>query len=383
MRRTTNVDRLTGSSSHPLCVAVRFPTGRRSFSHSGGNMGNLAETYRERLPAHGYAADDYSRGVRVYAVAEAIKKAIVQHNWRNSLSWLVYDVDRGTAAYDYQDRAAPPPNIVAINTNNGHAHLFYGLEEPVHKNTTSSQKAQRYAASIDVALTRALGADPGYSKLLSKNPLHDRWVTLYVRADLYDLDELAGWLDLEPYKDKRRRLPAIGEGRNVTLFESLRLWAYRARRQPYLSEEMFLEAVRSHAMVLNADFHPPLPHSEVRSTAKSVARWTWRKMSTEGFRAYQKRRSQLAAQKRTSKAQELRAAIVEAHEQCPGLAQADLAAMFGVTQPTVSNHLRNYKSPISDSSLPAGASGPSSAGSKHFPPANGHYPPGSLSGGGS
>lgn len=319
-------------------------------------MGTLAETYRARLPAHGYATDDLPSGIRVFAVEQAIKKAIVQHNWKHSLSWLVYDIDRPTAAFDYQDSPLPPPNIIAVNQDNGHAHLFYGLENPVHNYSGASQKALRYMASIDVALTEALGADPGYSKLLSKNPLHDRWITLYIRGDLYDLDELADWLDLTKYQDKRKRLPSTGLGRNATLFERLRIWAYRARRQPFLSEEMFSDAVRNQALQFNAEFDPPLPHSEVRSTAKSVARWTWRRMSPEGFRASQKRRSEVAAAKRSQQAQELRQAIVEAREQCPGLKQEDLAAMIGVTQKTISKHLSiwkgEYTAPISDKQSP-------------------------------
>jgi DNA-binding protein Fis len=132
------------------------------------------------------------------------------------------------------------------------------------------------------------------------------------------------------------------------LFERLRLWAYRERRQPYLSEEMFHAAVRNHALVLNSEFHPPLPHSEVRSTAKSVARWTWRRMSAEGFRAYQSALGKRSGQVRKMKAEELRARIVEAVEQCPDLAQADIAAMMGVNQATVSRHLRDYARTISD-----------------------------------
>lgn len=301
---------------------------------------DVTATYRDRLPWHGFATDDLSRGVRLYAVAQAVKKAIIQHNWKHSLGWLVFDVDRETAAFDYQDKPIPPPNFIVVNPDNGHAHLFYGLETPVHRNSGSSQAAQKYAASIDIALTKALGADPGYSKLLSKNPLHDRWITLIVKSDLYDLDELASWLDLEPYKDRRKRLPAIGEGRNVTLFEKLRIWAYRARRRPFLSEEMFYDAVRQQAMIINAGFTPPLPHSEVRATVRSVARYTWRELSPEGFIASQKRLSAKGGETMRRKSQELRQAILEAHEQCPGLAQADLAAMFGVSRRTVNKHLR-------------------------------------------
>ena len=229
---------------------------------------SIEEVYRERFPTHAFATDDLMHGLRMYPKDLALRKALVQHNFRHSLSWLVYDLDSETAVLDWDDRSAPAPNIIAVNRENGHGHLFYGLENPVHNYEGASEKALRYLAAIDVALTEKLGADPGYSKLISKNPLHSAWLTLYMRYELYDLDELADWVDLEKYKDRRRRLPDIGYGRNCTLFERLRRWAYRQRREPYLSEEMFLEAVRNHALAINAGFQPPLPHNEVRATAK-------------------------------------------------------------------------------------------------------------------
>lgn len=303
---------------------------------------NIEEVYRDRFPLHAFATDDVIRGLRMYSKEYAIRKSLVQHNFKHSLSWLVYDVDTGNAALDWQDNNAPAPNIIAINQSNGHAHLFYGLETPVHNYQGASEKALRYLGAIDVALTEKLGADPGYSKLISKNPLHDKWVTIYPNYNLYDLDELADWLDLEKYQDRRRRLPTVGYGRNCTLFERLRMWAYRERRkeQQYLSEEMFLEAVRYHALVLNAEFDPPLPHTEVRATAKSVARWTWQHMSAEGFRARQSTLGKKSGKVRREKADELYKNIVESIEQCPALTREDIALMHGVSLRTVYNAIK-------------------------------------------
>jgi hypothetical protein len=236
-----------------------------------------------------------------------------------------------------------------VNPDNGHAHLLYGLEKPVHSYNEAKPKPQRYLAAIDCALCDKLRADPGYSKLLCKNPLHDRWIVLTPRTELYDLAELADYVDLSKYKDARRRLPMTGLGRNCTLFEVLRLWSYRVRRQPWLTEDYFREAVLGHALAINAGFNPPLPHSEVRATARSVARWTWRRMSAEGFQARQSRLSRLAAIDRTERALERRARILEAVEQCPELTQEDIAALCGVSRMTVYNHTRrNVKPPISD-----------------------------------
>lgn len=293
------------------------------------------QVFKTRMPRHAFATDDLTHGLRLYTGHEALRYALLQFNAKHSINWLAYDVDRNTAAYDWEDMHAPTPNLVMVNPDNGHAHLLYGLENPVHNYTEARPKPQRYLAAIDLALCDKIEADPGYSKLLCKNPLSERWIVLQPRYDLYDLAELADYVDLTKYNDRRRRLPMTGLGRNCTLFELLRTWAYKERRQPWLSETMFRDSVLSKAYTINAGFNPPLPHSEVRATAKSVARWTWKRMSAEGFIERQKSLSKRAAIARTERALETRSRILEAIEQCPDLTQEDIAALCGVSRWTV------------------------------------------------
>ncbi len=329
----------------------------------------IENIFKTRLPSHGYATDDLRSGVRFLPIQLLIRKAIVQYNWKHSLGWLAYDVDSSTARFDWDDQGSPPPNIIILNPDNGHGHLLYGLERPVHAYSEAREKPLRYLAAIDVAMTEELHADPGYSKLLCKNPLNEHWIVLYPRPELYTLDELATWVDIEKYKDKRRRLPTVGYGRNCTLFETLRIWAYRTRRQPYLSEELFSASVLIHAHSINAGFEPPLPHSEIRSTAKSVSRWTWRNMSAEGFRERQKRQSAKGGATMHAKAMDLRQRIVETVKECPTLVQADIAAMMGVSRETVNRHLRSVTKPISDKGLNSEAQDQRPSG--HAPLGNG------------
>lgn len=315
-------------------------------------MEQQLELFRDRLPSHAFATDNLRHGLRFLPLHVAIQKAIIQYNWKHSIGWLAYDVDSSTARFDWTDNNSPPPNILILNPENGHGHLLYGLISPVHKYADAKEKPRRYLGAIDVAMTEELHADPGFTKLLCKNPLNDRWTVLFPRLELYDLDEFASWVDLSKYRDRRKRLPTVGYGRNCTLFETLRIWAYRARRQAYLSEELFYNAVLNHAMVINGGFSPPLPHSEIRSTAKSVARWTWRHMSAEGFRARQKQLSDKAGAARHEKAMDLRQSIIQTAQDCPTLVQADIAAMHGITRETVNRHLRTrgVTAPISDNS---------------------------------
>lgn len=314
-------------------------------------MDEVINTWRERLPSHGFGTDDLRTGLRFLPVENLLTLALVQHNMKHSLGSLVFDLDSETSLIDLEDRECPPPNIVAINPDNGHSHVFYMLEAPVHNYDGASKKALRWMAAIDLALTKKLGADPGYSKLISKNPINERWITFFPRVDLYDLQELADWVDpeiLKHYNDLRRKLPGVGFGRNCRMFEDLRFWAYRERRkeQLYLSQGMFYEACLWRGLAINKDFTPPLPHSEVRSTARSVAKWTWRNMSYQGFREWAKRRSLAAARERTAKSLELRQQILEAKEQCPDLNQSDLAVLIGVSRQTINKHLRQAQEDI-------------------------------------
>ena len=50
-----------------------------------------------------------------------------------------------------------------------------------------------------------------------------------------------------------------------------------------MRRENWLGAVLGGALTYNEAFTAPLPHSEVRHTAKSISKWTWTHMSPEGF----------------------------------------------------------------------------------------------------
>ncbi len=93
-------------------------------------------------------------------------------------------------------------------------------------------------------------------------------------------------MDLSAYSGKKR-LPEYGLGRNCNLFDSVRQWAYKAIRQGWPEYGQWLEAVKTRAYGYNTRFTDPLPVAEVDHTAKSIAKWTHRHMSSAGFSAWQ------------------------------------------------------------------------------------------------
>lgn len=298
------------------------------------------DLFHQRLPKAPYHTDDVGCGLRIAYRDQAARSLHIQPNGPTHHYWLVYDVDRSGAAVDWNDRNAPPPTIVARNPKNGHAHLLYGLSVPVRTAPGAKSGPLRYMAAVDCALREQLDADAGYSGLICKNPLRkDVWGVSVWESRLYELGDLDSWLDLDPYKDRRKRLPDYGLGRNCNLFESLRKWAYRAIRQGWPDYERWFQAVLQRAEGYNAQFPEPLALSEVKHTAKSVAKWTHANLSPEGFRAVQATRGRRGGQAKGAKVRdELVPQVLELFHQ--GVPQAEIARRLEVSRQNVSNWLK-------------------------------------------
>jgi len=196
--------------------------------------------------------------------------------------WLAFDIDRPGAAIDWSDRGAPAPNLTVKNQANGHAHALYGLATAVRTAPDGRKGPLRYAAAVENALCERLGADRGYSGLIVKNPLHRHWQVTEWHGEPYELGELADYLDLSTKKPKII-VEDYGLGRNCTLFEELRNWSYRAIRQGWPAYKQWLDACLTRAQGINLNFSNPLPYSEVKATATSVAKWTHKRITESDF----------------------------------------------------------------------------------------------------
>lgn len=320
-----------------------------------------ADLFQSRLPRRPYATDNLQWGIRPMPQAVAVQKRHIQPNPPCLNYWLVFDVDRPDAAMRWEELNLPAPTWVARNPENGHAHLAYGLAVPVVSSDAARAAPLRLAAAIQAAYTDALGADVNYSGLICKNPLHPDWQVLWFyrgEHDLYSLGDLADYVELSRFCDRRRRVSDVGLGRNCTLFERLRQWAYRAVRG-YWRPGGFADwqaAVVSKAGSYNT-FPEPLQSAEVRAVAKSVGKWVWQRFTPTEFRAAQGRRGRRKGAKVRASlmpmAQEMRA---------QGLSLRAIAAELGVSYQTVSNWLKaGCQKAISDNSGCSAVSGGSNA----------------------
>lgn len=249
---------------------------------------DVCTTFTNRLPRRPYCSNDLASGLLVRPAVTALLHRHIQPNAPLEAAWLVFDLDYPGAALSWEKANLPPPTMTVVNPQNAHAHVFYGLVAPVCLSDAARNAPIRYAAALQAAFVAKLCADPGYAGLIAKNPLHNAWRVLTV-PKLYDLGELAEYVDLPKRLPKRAE---FGLGRNCTLFDTLRGWAYqwvREYKRNGASREQWQAAVLGQAQILN-DFPKRLAFSEVKGMAKSVARWTWSRFSDAAFSAIQSTR---------------------------------------------------------------------------------------------
>ena len=242
----------------------------------------VLELFNDRLPHKPYFSDDLHFGVRIAGKERAILAKYIQFNQPHAMFWLGFDVDRTGAAIDWSDRNAPAPTLTITNPENGHAHLLYALETPVRTAPDGKMKPLRYAAAVENALRKKLEADAGYSGLICKNPNHGHWKIAVWQPELYTLDWLADSLDLNAANDKEI-VSDYGLGRNCTLFDKTRKWAYRAIRQGWPEFEQWLKACYERASAYNLQFSAPLDEKEIHGIAKSIAKWTFINLTESSF----------------------------------------------------------------------------------------------------
>lgn len=292
------------------------------------------DLFYDHLPTRPRCADYLPGPTVVREKMDAVSRLHIQANGPTHLYWLIYDIDRPTAMIDWSERNMPAPNIIVGNPDNGHAHLLYGLEVPVRKAPDAQLKPLRYAAAVERALLAKVDGDYGYAGLICKNPLHPHWIVQTPQDFPYSLTWLADYVDLRKV-DFRTKADDYGLGRNCTIFNSLRQWAYRNRRH-FETFPAWHIACLERATSYNT-FPAPLPFNEIKSTAKSVAKWVWENQafSKAGFSAIQTKRGKSGGKKsgevRREKAK-AKQGLLFGYE---GLPSSVVASMTGIPERTV------------------------------------------------
>ena len=219
----------------------------------------------------------------VRPVEYAIRYPYMQINRAGMVSWLIFDLDHNNPLA-WEEVGLPCPNIVVTNRKNGHSHVYYAIN-PVCTTESARSKPIQYMKAIYSAMSSRMNADPSYSGPVAKTPGHPWWKTWELHNNIYELGELADYVDLPELSpwSKGPDLDSVSHSRHCMLFEETRFYAYSivSREREQGSYKSFHRAVEAYAHNRNnynlRGFSSNLSLSQVRATVKSIARWTWDK----------------------------------------------------------------------------------------------------------
>ena len=247
------------------------------FFHSGTAL-NRVLTEAPYLPR----CSDDKTATRVRPREYAIRYPYMQVNRPGFVSWLIFDLDHANAMI-WEDVGLPAPNLIVRNRQSGHSHLYYAIS-PVCTTEAARSKPIAYMKAIYEAFAAKLDSDTDFhSGPVAKTPGHPWWLTHELHAHVYELGELSDYVDLavsSPW-GKGPQLDEVSHSRHCILFENLRHYAYSIvnRERERGSFTTFTRMLEAYAHNRNSfqklGFAENLAQSSLKSTVKSVARWTW------------------------------------------------------------------------------------------------------------
>jgi hypothetical protein len=221
-------------------------------------------------------------GIYKIPVGLAIDFPILQINSSRCIRYLCFDIDRPDAQYAWEKAKLPEPTFICVNPKNKHAHIIYELTNPVWLRKSNDFRPGeappvKYLRSVYKAMRDALKADPSYTGLTVKNPLSGMWI-VHKNNYTFTLGELAKNLNLSVPKAS---LIKNFYGRNCSLFDSIRKWSYRSKKQ-FDNYNLFYECLKDELERLNDKLTNRLSINEINHIGKSVAKWTWNTYNGNG-----------------------------------------------------------------------------------------------------
>lgn len=348
----------------------------------------LVQAFYDDLPKKPYCSDEKNY-LRIRPKETAKKHRYIQPNSSFLTTWLVLDIDRkgymeyvfldgqkyavfnpanpqpfyNDAIFAYYDHNLPPPQLITQNPASLNVHYLYKLTTPISFYENSHSRPQNYLASVLVAMTKALQADPHYTGLITQNPLNPNW-RLFTASnqDSYTLEELSENLELKLIPFGKRQDSKTNQElshtlwRNCTLFDEVRVYAYPIADQcDYGGLERRLD---EYAHSINNQFNNSLSEREVRHIVRSITRFCksakfrdYSTSSTEKFRQTQAVRATIGNEKhgnatkggqaRSTLFLDKREQAIELHRQ--GLNNRQISDILGLRRETISRWINQFQ----------------------------------------
>lgn len=295
------------------------------------NIQGRAVTLKEAIEQHGlFDLEDYWSSSRIQAGRDKDshrrwiyrREAIgdeyksIQINPKKHYRFMVIDIDRADAReLALSNPHMPTPSFFVFDPQRNTGHAAFAIKNPVpHGDTWIKSKPFRYWTYVRSLVTKALKGDPNYTGHFMKNPYHSDFITAWgTNENVYSLSELeqcahaaienmvednfsstdsSGKDDSEQARERRAKqrknsisLEEQQEGRNTTIFNTVRVWAYKFRHR-YRSLAEWTDAVLARCKEVNEELARGLfqekgllPSHEIAATARSIASWTWNNKS--------------------------------------------------------------------------------------------------------
>ena len=322
------------------------------------NKTQFSADFFKKLPYKPFCSFGKGGKTLIRSKKHAIQYPLIQVNHVHTVQYLIFDIDAPDAYLHFFDENLPVPTWIAKNKKNGHCHVCYELKTPVCKTANAKLEPLRYLASVEYTYAKKLGADLRYSGLLTKNPVDRDWEVTLLNPRPFELGELADYVDLEtkPKKTENEKNEVSGLGRNCMMFDVVRKWAYKAIRA-CLGDgyDSWYQKVLNMSLDANGAFLDPLPYSEVKATAKSIAKWVWRNHTSADFHAWfgakQSNRAKIGVSKgnvskggkaRSQQYSDMRQEALKLH--LMGVKVTQIAKQLGISRPSVYAYLKKCKS---------------------------------------
>ena len=297
----------------------------------------------------------------------ALKNEHIQPNHENMWKFIIIDDDVNSPDA-YLDLPVPPPNLIVINPESGHCQRWYFLANGVSRSPQSQRKFQDYYLKTLFKLTAIYHGDAAYNGNLARNPVYPKHICLYPRLKPYTLNELnsgmgisksdyekgnpdksEAFLRIQEYcRQNKKMSDNMGAGRNCTIFDVLRVKAYKIHHE-YGTETDFALDLRFEAQKINKNYFPnnPLPDNELKHIANSIARYCFTKLRNRQFSSSfierQKVRGALGGEARSSKYEEARQKCFELYTRDPSLKVSEIAQKCDVSERTIRSYLKEIK----------------------------------------